>query len=123
MLLLLHQVQCSQHAYAANSCNKTYTGKDYNDMTRNITITALANRRDYTIEDSVQVFDDFIDEVEQSFALIAELGPDVSDRYACFQRKENEDTCLGRRGATRISITDNDGKFLKVVLLLYQLHT
>ena len=50
-----------------------------------------------------QVIDD---EYEQSFAIVAELGPDVPDRIAYFQLQAGE--CFGRRGATDIRITDND---------------
>ena len=58
-----------------------------------------------------QVIDDDIDEYEQSFAIVAELGPDVSDRIACFQLQAGDSRCFGRRGATEIRITDNDRKY------------
>ena len=54
--------------------------------------------------------DDDIDEIEQSFALVAEIGGDVPDSFACFQRHVGDTECLGRTGATEIKIMDNDGK-------------
>ena len=59
------------------------------------------------------VTDDDIDEVEQSFAIVAELGPDVLEvpfNFSCFQLQVGETLCFGRRGATEIRITDNDRK-------------
>lgn len=56
------------------------------------------------------VIDDNINEIEQSFALVAHLGDDVPDRFVCFQRQVGDEECLGRMGATEIRITDNDRK-------------
>ena len=57
------------------------------------------------------IVDDNIDEDEQSFAIIAEIGADVPDAVACFQAEEGQTDCFGRRGATEIRITDNDRKY------------
>ena len=54
--------------------------------------------------------DDDIDEIEQTFALVAEIGDDVPDRFACFQRQVGDTNCYGRTGATEIRIMDNDSK-------------
>ena len=54
--------------------------------------------------------DDDVDEIEQSFALVAELGPDVPDSFACFQRQMSDTECFGRTGAIEIRIMDNDRK-------------
>ena len=64
------------------------------------------------------IVDDDIDEVEQSFALIAILGSDVPDGIACFQRQVGDSDCIndGRRGVTRIRIIDNDRKLLDCVI-------
>ncbi|CAI8036861.1 hypothetical protein GBAR_LOCUS20652, partial [Geodia barretti] len=51
--------------------------------------------------------DDDIDEDEQSFAIVAEIGPDVPDGISCFQLRRSTE-CFGRRGATEIRIIDND---------------
>ncbi|CAI8022403.1 hypothetical protein GBAR_LOCUS13163 [Geodia barretti] len=45
---------------------------------------------------------------EQSFAIVAEIGPDVPENISCFQIGVGSDVCFGRRGATEIRITDND---------------
>ena len=57
------------------------------------------------------IVDDNIDEDEQSFAIIAEIGADVPDAIVWFQIEEGQTDCLGRRGATEIRITDNDRKY------------
>ena len=54
--------------------------------------------------------DDDIDEIEQSFALVAEIGDDVPDSFACFQGQVGDTECSGRTGVTEIRIMDNDGK-------------
>ena len=58
------------------------------------------------------VVDDNIDEDEQSFAIVTEIGPDVPDGVSCFQTGVGVTKCFGRRGATQITIIDNDRKFL-----------
>ena len=76
-----------------------------------LVITVPANRQRYTIEMFFNIFDDNLDEDEQSFALVAEIGPDVPDGLSCFQIPNALTECRGRRGATKIRITDNDCEF------------
>ena len=54
--------------------------------------------------------DDNINEVEQSFAIVAEIGDDVQNSFACFQRHVGDNDCFGRTAATKIRIADNDCK-------------
>ena len=54
--------------------------------------------------------DDDINEIEQSFALVVQLGDDVPDNFTCFQRHLGDSECFGRTGVTEIRITDNDRK-------------
>ena len=64
--------------------------------------------------------DDNINEVEQSFAVVAKIGDDVPDdcyvksvgltECSCFQTQIGDTECFGRSGATEIRITDNDCK-------------
>ena len=54
--------------------------------------------------------DDDIDEITQSFALIAQLDEDVSNNFACFQGYVGDSECFGRSGATEIIIYDNNHK-------------
>ena len=68
--------------------------------------------RRYTLEQFFDIIDDNIDEDEQSFAIVAEIGPDVPDGVSCFQTALGETDCFGRRGATQIRILDNDRKTL-----------
>ena len=75
-----------------------------------ITITVPADRITFEIPPFFSINDDNIDEYEQSFAVVAEIGPDVPENISCFQTAVGETECFGRRGATEIRITDNDRK-------------
>ena len=71
--------------------------------------------------------DDNINEVEQSFAIVAEIGSDVPNNCfvegvglsdcSCFQTRFSETQCFGsgRSGATAIRIIDNDRKSISKV--------
>ena len=99
------------------------------DFTNNsITVTVPAattpGPQSYTLPKFFSVIDDDIDEVEQSFALVAEIGSDVTNtcyfngavtECSCFQYP-NSEGCHGRRGVTEIRIIDNDGKGITVIL-------
>ena len=99
------------------------TGADFSDVPVTIEVPAGANdgyARVFSMPNFFpflfQVIDDDIDEYEQSFAIVAELGPDVSDRIACFQLQAGDSGCFGRRGATEIRITDNDRKYFFILI-------
>ena len=47
-------------------------------------------------------------EIEQRFALVGELGPEIPDEFACFQVTFGEAEYRGRVGTTGIRIRDND---------------
>ena len=83
------------------------------DFTKlSLTIEVPAASTVFEVPNFFEVTDDDINENEKSFAIIAELGPDVPDtpfNFSCFQ-KVGETECFGRRGATKIRITDNDRK-------------
>ena len=85
------------------------TGEDF--TVEPLVITVPANQRGYAIQQFFNVIDDNIDEDEQSFVIVAEIGPDVPDGISCFQTAEWETDCFGRRGAIQIRITDDDRKF------------
>ena len=94
-----------------------------------ITVTVPAattpDPQSYTIPIFFSVIDDDIDEVEQSFALVAEIGPDVTNtcyvdgvgvtECSCFQIQIGAIDCYGRYGATEIKIIDNDGNNSRVL--------
>ena len=86
------------------------TGDDFSNMS--MTFTVEGNLDEFVIPIFFTVVDDDINEIDQSFALVAELGPDVPDDLACFQILAGTEDCLGtgRLGATEIRITDNDGR-------------
>ena len=73
-------------------------------------VTVPANLQRYTIEQVLDIVDDNIDEDRQSFAIVAEIGPDVPDGVSCYKIAEEETDCFGRHGAIRIKILDNDRK-------------
>ena len=60
--------------------------------------------------DWFNVTDDNVNEIEQSFAVMAEVGADVPDGISCFQTQDRETNCHGRSGTTEIRIEDNDRK-------------
>ena len=64
----------------------------------------------FVLPDDFSVIDDDVNEVEQALVLIGELGTDVPDSFACFQRLVGDERgCIaGRTGATTIRIIDND---------------
>ena len=78
-------------------------------MVFNFSVSASSMGR-FEIEIENVTINDDIHEIEQSFALVAEIGDDVLDRFACFQRQVGDTECFGRSGATIIRITDNDRK-------------
>ena len=80
---------------------------DFN--TASITITIPAGTTEYDITNTF-FFDDEINEIDQSFALVGVLGNDVPDEFACFQRRTGDDRCFGRTGGTTIKIEDNDSE-------------
>ena len=84
---------------------------DFSDSA--ITIEVPANSGpSYEITQFFTIHDDDIDEDEQSFAIVAEIGLDVPDGISCFQLGVGSADCFGRRGATEIRITDNDRMFI-----------
>ena len=64
----------------------------------------------FVLPPNFEVEDDIVNEIEQFYALIGELGADVTDRFACFQRQDGDERgcAAGRTGATAIRIIDND---------------
>ena len=75
-----------------------------------VTVVVPAGSRTFTIPEFFTIVDDDIDEDEQSFVVVVEIGPDVPDNVSCFQLGVGYTECFGRRGATEIKIDDNDRK-------------
>ena len=67
---------------------------DFSDTPINVTIPA--NSGSFTIPTFFTINDDNLDEDEQSFAIVAEIGPDVPDGVSCFQIPNAERACQGR---------------------------
>ena len=86
-----------------------HAGEDFSDKINIVTIPANTNM--FSVLQEFTIVDDDIDEDEQSFAVVAEIGPDVPDYVSCFQLGVGQTECFGRRGATEIRISDNDRKF------------
>ena len=88
---------------------RSSSSTDFTNSTITIEVPAYANGV-YEIPSNVfSVIDDDINEIEQSFAVIAEIGTDVPDDIACFQTQAKDTNCYGQSGATEIIIRDNDG--------------
>ena len=84
---------------------------NFSDNITTITVPANSNPS-YEITQFFTINDDNIDEDEQSFAIVAEIGQDVPDGISCFQHGVGLTECFGRCGATEIRITDNDRMFI-----------
>lgn len=54
----------------------------------------------------ITVREDNVDELKQSFALVALIGDSVADNVTCFKMSVGDTQCFGRAGATRIEISD-----------------
>ena len=91
-----------------NTCCTLLPVLDFNDTSINITVPAQS--RSLEIPFFFIINDDNIDEDEDSFAIVAEIGPDVPDGVSCFQTAVGETECFGRRGAIEIKIKDDDRK-------------
>jgi hypothetical protein len=87
---------------------RAVAGVDFSSVA--MTFTVPPNVDEFVIPNFFTVVDDDINEIDQSFALVAELGPDVPDDFACFQIRDGDTECFGtgRLGATEIKIIDND---------------
>ena len=73
----------------------------------------------FPLPEFYSIVDDDINEVDQSFALVATVGDDVTatcdvngiiSECSCFQTGVGEIECFGRSGATQIRISDDDRK-------------
>ena len=89
-------------------------GQDFTDDPIAFEIPARPDENGvFEIPSSVtDIIDDEIDEFDQSFILVAEIGSDVPDSFVCFQRQAIGDICMGRAGATEVRIGDNDCEYL-----------
>ena len=90
-------------------CSFALVGADFNITS--ITITIPNGTTDFELTDRL-FFDDEINEIDQSFALVGVVGDDVPDGLSCFQRRIGGPLCFGRTGGTTIKIEDNDSKAL-----------
>ena len=79
---------------------------DYDDMVFVKEIPPSATSR--VISQDIRIEDDDINEIEQRFALVGELGLEVPEEFACFRVTFGEAVCRGRVGTTGIRIRDND---------------
>ena len=68
-----------------------------------------------TFHPPFEIVDDKVNENEERFYLIAEVGPDVPKDVVCFLREAGDTTCHGQVGAAQIDIIDNDGKYMIVI--------
>ena len=96
-------------------------GGDFTDDCMNINVPAATTPGSQTFElpEFYSIVNDEINEVKQSFVLVAEIGPDITatcdvdgiiTECSCFQTADGETECFGRSGATEIRITDNDSE-------------
>ena len=86
-----------------------------------ITVIVPVNQQKIEIQQFFTIVDDNIDEDEQSFVIVAEIGPDVPDNVSCFQLGVGRTECFGQRGATEIRIINNDRKLFYLCLMIIYL--
>ena len=91
-------------------CYFAFVDADFN--TTSITIAVPAGTKEEFEIPIRFFFDDEINEIDQSFAVVGVLGDDVPKDFGCFKIQPSDLDCFGRTGATTIKIEDNDGKAL-----------
>ena len=83
-------------------------GDDFSDVNLTITIPATEDKFNgiFVVPDdeTFTVTDDGLYEIQESFALVAQLGDNVPDSFTCFQRVVDDTECFGRTGVTEITI-------------------
>ena len=98
----------------------TFVGADF--IESNITVTVPRSEYDglkeIHIPQFLEVVDDDVNEAEQIFAVMVELGGDVRERAACFLSSAD---CYSRAAATEVHIIDNDSKFFFKYTIILQL--
>ena len=55
------------------------------------------------------IIDDAVNENDEAFVMVAEVGTDTPDDVVCFLRDAVDTDCHGRMGAASVEITSNDG--------------
>ena len=78
---------------------------DYDDM---VFVKTVPPSSSQVLSLEIRIKDDDINEIEQRFALVGELGLEVPDEFTCFRVTFGEAVCRGRVGTTGIRIRDND---------------
>lgn len=73
-----------------------------------ISVEVPAHSNSFVLPQFFSVIDDDINENDQYFAIVAEIGLDVPTNTCCFQKYWGDSYCYGRRGATKIRIPGND---------------
>ena len=110
--------------YKRPSHNLFKTGIDFTNDSFRIAIPPNEDNSEpseFIIPQLFNITDDDIGEVVQSFVLVAEISASVPENFTCFQREESETGCnvnmesYARFSATKISITDDDGRFDLIV--------
>ena len=96
----------------ALQCFSLFLGADFTSLGITVTVPPTNNPgiQNYELPQFYSVIDDNIDEDEQSFALQVEIGTDVPSSTSCFMLGQDTTDCVGRLGATKINIRDNDRK-------------
>ena len=64
-------------------CNNGSIGDDFS--VESISIEVPANRRSYELDMFFSIIDDDLDEDEEIFGVVAEIGPDVPNEITCFR--------------------------------------
>ena len=91
-------------------------------LSRTVTVPASvgAGIQTFQLPEFFTVVDDNINENDQIFAVIVEIGADVPEGTGCFLLQPGAIQCVGKGGATRVIIRDNDRElnFIHCLLVL-----
>ena len=113
------------HKFRSIKCLFIPIGDDFTDV--NLTIAIPPTEDKFTgifrvpDDEMFTVTGDDIFEIQESFALVAQLGSDVPDSFTCFQRVFDDTECFGRTGVAEIIIMDNFGMLLYFSYMVHPL--
>ena len=106
------------HNNTATEQPSIFVGADFLNMSIPVTVPEGQQLSFELPSFIINIVDDDIDEDEQSFAVVANIGPDVPDGVGCFKLLFFDDAeCHGRLGATELIIIDDDGELHPCLLV------
>ena len=91
-------------------CFFQLSGSDF--TANNVSVTIAPTQTRPSIHELPHVFviiDDAVNENDEVFVIVAEVGTDTPDDVVCFLRDATDTACHGRMGVASVEIAHNDG--------------